>query len=47
MKTRKRNAELDVDQIKSKPLTKQEEKGLSEFIKKLKGKKVKTPGKAA
>ena len=30
MKTRKKNSELDVDQIKSKPLTAQEEKGLSE-----------------
>ena len=47
MKSRKRNSELDVDQIKSKSLTAQEEKALSEFIQKLKGKKAKTTGKAA
>jgi hypothetical protein len=31
--------ELDVDFIESKPLSKEEEKALSEFIKKLKSKK--------
>ena len=31
--------ELDVDFIQSKPLTKEEEKAVSEFIKKLKTKK--------
>jgi hypothetical protein len=38
---------LDVDFIQSKPLTKAEEKGLSEFIKKLKSKKRKPSSKAA
>ncbi len=38
--------ELDVDFIQSKPLTKAEEKALSEFIKKLKSKK-RTTKKAA
>ena len=38
--------ELDVDFIQSKPLTKEEEKALSEFIKKLKSKK-RTNKKAA
>ena len=39
MKTK--NEELDVDYIQSRPLTKKEEKELSEFIKKLKDKKAK------
>jgi hypothetical protein len=38
--------ELDVDFIQSRPLTKEEEKSLSEFIKKLKSKK-RTTKKAA
>ncbi len=37
MKTK--NQELDVDFIQSRPLTQQEEKELSEFIKKRKNKK--------
>ena len=45
MKMRKN--ELDVDFIQSKPLTKIEEKELSEFIKKLKSKKRKLTIKAA
>ena len=39
MKTK--NEELDVDYIQSRPLTKKEEKELSEFIKKLKDQKAK------
>lgn len=39
MKKLKSKNELDVDFIQSKPLTKEEEKALSEFIKKLKAKK--------
>jgi hypothetical protein len=38
MSKKKQNKELDVDFIQSRPLTKEEEKGLSEFIKKLKEK---------
>jgi F0F1-type ATP synthase delta subunit len=38
---------LDVDFIQSRPLTKAEEKGLSEFIKKLKSKKRKLSFKTA
>lgn len=45
MKTK--NEELDVDYIQSRPLTKKEEKELSEFIKKLKDKKAKPSKKAA
>jgi hypothetical protein len=45
MKTK--NNHLDVDFIQSRPLTKAEEKGLSEFIKKLKSKKRKLSPKAA
>ena len=45
MKMRKN--ELDVDFIQSKPLTKVEEKELSEYIKKLKSKKRKVAIKAA
>ena len=40
MKTNK--LELDVDYIQSRPLTKKEEKELSEFIKNLKDKKSKS-----
>ena len=40
-------AELDVDYIQSRPLTKKEEKKLSEFIKKLKDKKTKSSSKKA
>lgn len=43
MKTPKNH--LDVDFIKSRPLTKAEAEGLSEFIKKLKSKKRKTSAK--
>ena len=39
-KTNKKN-ELDVDFIQSKPLTKEEQKALSEFIKKLKKRAIK------
>ncbi|MCW3075827.1 MAG: hypothetical protein JWO32_436 [Bacteroidetes bacterium] len=39
MKKIKDKKELDVDFIQSKPLTLEEEKALSEFIKKLKAKK--------
>ncbi len=39
MKKINKNNELDVDFIESKPLTKEEEQALSEFIKKLKLKK--------
>lgn len=39
MKKTKHKNELDVDFIESKPLTKEEEKALSEFIKKLKAKR--------
>lgn len=42
-----KNQELDVDVIQSRPLTKKEEKELSEFIKKLKGKKTKSSSKKA
>jgi hypothetical protein len=45
MKTNKK--QLNVDFIQSRPLTKEEEKGLSEFIKKLKSKKRKQSSKAA
>lgn len=47
MKKNIKVSELEVDQIKSKPLNAQEEKGLSDFIQKLKNKKRKTAGKAA
>lgn len=40
MKKLKNKNELDVDFIESKPLTKDEEKALSEFIKKLKAKRL-------
>lgn len=36
---KKRSQELDVDFIQSRPLTKEEERKLSEFIKKRKAKK--------
>jgi len=39
MKKSNKKIELDVDFIQSKPLTKEEQKALSEFIKKLKAKK--------
>lgn len=39
MKKIKNKNELDVDFIESKPLTTEEEKALSEFIKKLKAKR--------
>ena len=39
MKTKNRSVELDVDFIQSRPLTPDEEKELTEFIKKLKNKK--------
>ncbi len=39
MKKNKNKNELNVDFIQSKPLTKEEQKALSEFIKKLKNKK--------
>jgi len=39
--------ELAVDYIQSRPLTKKEEKKLSEFIKKLKDKKTKSSSKKA
>ena len=39
MKKIKHKNELDVDFIESKPLTKEEEQALSEFIKKLKSKR--------
>ena len=45
MKTK--DKELDVDFIESRPLTKAEEKALSEYIKELKNKKNKTTKKAA
>ncbi|CAN5365351.1 hypothetical protein BH10BAC1_BH10BAC1_01670 [soil metagenome] len=45
MKTK--NQELDVDIIQSGPLTKKEEKELSEFIKKLNDKKSKSSSKKA
>ena len=38
-KSNHKKNELDVDFIESKPLSKEEEKALSEFIKKLKSKK--------
>ena len=39
MKTKNRSVELDVDFIQSRPLTPDEEKDLSEYIKNLKNKK--------
>lgn len=45
MKTKRQ--ELDVDFIQSKPLTKEEEKKLSEIIKKLKNKNKKSSHKKA
>ncbi|MBK7311736.1 MAG: hypothetical protein IPI93_13420 [Sphingobacteriaceae bacterium] len=39
MKKSNKKNELDVDFIQSKPLTKEEQKSLSKFIKKLKAKK--------
>jgi len=45
MKSKKQ--ELDVDFIQSKPLTKAEEKALSEYIKKLKNSKKKSNSKKA
>ena len=45
MKTKRQ--ELDVDFIQSKPLTKEEEKKLSEIIKKLKNKNKKNSHKKA
>ena len=45
MKTKKQ--ELDVDFIQSRPLTKEEEKKLSEYIKKAKSKKNKAHSKKA
>lgn len=39
MKKINKKNELDIDFIESKPLTKDEQKALSEFIKKLKSKK--------
>jgi hypothetical protein len=42
-----KNEDLDVDYIQSRPLTKKEEKELTEFIKKLKGKKTKSSAKKA
>ena len=47
MKNKKQKKELDVDFIQSRPLTKEEEKGLSEFIKKLKEKDKKALSKKA
>jgi hypothetical protein len=44
---KKKSNHLDVDFIQSRPLTKSEEKGLSEFIKKLKSKNRKPTKKAA
>lgn len=44
---RKKNKELDVDFIESKPLTKSEEKALSEYIKMLKEKNSKSSVKKA
>jgi hypothetical protein len=45
MKTKRQ--ELDVDFIQSRPLTKEEEKNLSEYIQKLKNKKKKSTLKKA
>lgn len=45
MKTKRQ--ELDVDFIQSRPLTKEEEKNLSEYIQKLKNKKKKSTHKKA
>jgi hypothetical protein len=45
MKSKKN--QLEVDFIQSKPLTKEEETNLTEFIKKLKNKKTKAAKKAA
>jgi hypothetical protein len=45
MKSKKN--QLEVDFIQSKPLTKEEETNLTEFIKKLKNKKTKASKKAA
>jgi hypothetical protein len=42
MKTKNKNVELDVDFIQSRPLTPEEEKGLGEYIQKLKDKKKKS-----
>ena len=39
MKKSNKKNELDVDFIQSKPLTKEEQKALGEFIKKIKNKK--------
>ncbi len=44
---KKKKPELDVDFIQSKPLTKQQEKELSEFIQKLKNKSQKSKAKKA
>jgi len=42
MKTKNKNVELDVDFIQSRHLTPEDEKGLSEYIQKLKDKKKKS-----
>jgi len=44
---KKKTQELDVDFIRSKPLTKEEEQKLSEYIKKLKEKTVRPDHKKA
>jgi hypothetical protein len=44
---KKKNRELDVDFIESKPLTKSEEKALSDYIKSLKEKNNKPSAKKA